>query len=344
MTINVDLEATNRCNAHCHFCPRDNMPDQGVMSPATFERALRRTIELRSVCRSLGSPDFSVGFCGLGEPLLNRHLPSFVRRVRDAGFRCAVSSNGALLNEDQARALLDAGVQEIKINVSDIDEAYERVYKLPFNRTLDNIVRFAELARDACQVTIMLVDHRGDPAHLTAMRAYWQRKGFNAFNTWTLINRAGALAVDDMQYPTYPEVAEARVLLQEAGVQPVCPAPFLYLFVGYDGQYYLDSSDWKKDVPLGSVFDVSFPEIMHAKLRHVLSREPICKLCSLDPTNTLADALRHHATPDEVQATIDTIRRKSDFSLDLVRVLAGQTPSGHHGPEPRRTRVPVHVA
>ena len=173
MTINVDIEATNRCNAHCHFCPRDNMPDQGVMSPATFERALSRTIELRSICRSVGSPDFSVGFCGLGEPLLNRHLPGFVRRVRDAGFRCAVSSNGALLDEDQSRALLDAGIQEIKINVSDIDEAYERVYNLPFNRTRDNIVRFAELARDACQVTIMLVDHRGDPAHLTAMRAFF---------------------------------------------------------------------------------------------------------------------------------------------------------------------------
>jgi 2-iminoacetate synthase ThiH len=43
MTFNVDIEATNRCNASCTFCPRDVMPDQGLMSRDTFEQALARS-------------------------------------------------------------------------------------------------------------------------------------------------------------------------------------------------------------------------------------------------------------------------------------------------------------
>ena len=48
----------------------------------------------------------------------------------------------------------------------------------------------------------------------------------------------------------------------------------MFLFIGYDGQYYLDSSDWKKEVPLGSVFDVSFVDTLLPKLARVRSRDP----------------------------------------------------------------------
>jgi MoaA/NifB/PqqE/SkfB family radical SAM enzyme len=245
-----------------------------------------------------------------------------------------MSSNGALLNERTAHALLDAGLHQIKVNVTEIDETYERIYKLPFARTRENILRFKELAQDTCEVIIVLVDHRDDPEHLKKMRQYWRDHGITRFQTFGLINRGGALAVEHMRYETYPEVAAARTLLKNAGVDPICAAPFVYLFVGYDGQYYLDGSDWTKKVPLGSVFDVSFIEIMAAKLDHVRSREPVCKSCSNDPTNRLSETLRRtsgSADAHEVRDEIERIRRNSALMRDHIDAFsraAGVTPRG----------------
>jgi len=328
MTFGVDIEPTNRCNAKCYFCPRDATPHQGLMAPAVFEQALQRTVELRAKFRTLGRPDPDVSLCGLGEPLLNRHTPDFVRQVRAEGFSCTMSSNAALLDETRATALLDAGLQRICINVGDRDADYDDVYKLPFEKTRDNVLRFRDLAGDACELFIVLVDHRGDPQHLDDMRRYWGDQGLHAFMEYEIMNRGGALFVDHMQFEEYPQLAAAREMLASRGVQAVCPTPFAYLFVGYDGQYYLCCSDWKKEVPLGSVFDVSFTDVMAAKLGYAQSRHLVCKTCNLDPLNKLTEALRARdaGEPDapDVDALIEKIEHMTAFSLTEVTELTGQ--------------------
>ena len=46
--MTVDIELTNRCNAKCYFCPRDQTPHQGLMTPEVFDQALARAIEFRT--------------------------------------------------------------------------------------------------------------------------------------------------------------------------------------------------------------------------------------------------------------------------------------------------------
>jgi MoaA/NifB/PqqE/SkfB family radical SAM enzyme len=290
--FNLDIETTNRCNAHCYFCPRDQTPHQGLMSVETFDQALQRTVEFRDVARAQFDTHVKVNLCGLGEPLLNRHTPDFVRKVRGAGFECSLSSNGSLLDERHAEALLEAGLQGAEINVGEVDDDYEKIYGLPFEKTCENVVRFAEMAGDQCQVRIVLVNHRRDAEHMAKMRTFWTERGIKHFMPFEIMNRGGSLFVDEMQYSSFAERAEALSMLGSRGVQPACPVPFVLLFIGYDGQYYLCCSDWKKEVGLGSVFDTSFAAIAAAKLEHVSTGEPICKSCNHDPVNQLTDALR----------------------------------------------------
>jgi len=347
MTFGVDIEPTNRCNAKCYFCPRDATPHQGLMTPEVFEQSLGRCDELRTKLRALGRPELKMSLCGLGEPLLNRHTPSFVRRVREEGFDCTMSSNAALLDEPRAHELLEAGLQRIAINVGDRDADYEAIYKLPFERTRDNILRFKELAGDACEVIIVLVDHRRDRAHIESMRQYWGDFGMRAFMEYEIMNRGGALFVDHMQFDEYPQLAEAREMLGARSIEAVCPTPFAYLFIGYDGQYYLCCSDWKKEVPLGSVADTSFADVMVAKLAHARTRQPVCKTCNLDPLNKLTEALRARdageADAPDVEALIEKIQNMTTFSLTEIEALTGQ-PAPAAGPQPalgsRRT-IPV---
>jgi MoaA/NifB/PqqE/SkfB family radical SAM enzyme len=305
--VTIDCEATNRCNAKCYFCPRDATPHQGLMTMEVFEQTLERAVELSRPSDGRPGHDIKISLCGLGEPLLNPKTPEFVRRIREAGFECVMSSNASILDERRGRALLDAGLQQININVGDVDDEYEHVYKLPFEKTRDNIIRFAEMAGDECQVNIVLVDHHMDRAHIKKMVKYWRGYGLSDFVFFDVMNRGGSLFVDHMQYETYPEVEQARALLGASEMPTVCALPFVALFVGYDGKYYLCCSDWTKETPMGTVFDESFSSITRQKLTYVLSREPVCKSCNWDPVNRLTDVLRAIDAGEEDEAKRDAL-------------------------------------
>src|SRR4029079_1604912 len=105
----IDFEATNRCNANCHFCPRDATPHQGLMTLDTFEQAIDYAHRMQEAHTAVGRPLEHITLCGLGEPTLNPKLAKMVSRIREEGFAAHMASNGSLLDERRTNALLDAG-------------------------------------------------------------------------------------------------------------------------------------------------------------------------------------------------------------------------------------------
>lgn len=338
--VTIDIELTNRCNAKCYFCPRDQTPHQGLMSAEVFDQALARAIEFREWCVEQHDTDaVRISLCGLGEPLLNPRAAESVRKVKEAGFECVMSSNGSILDRKKGRALLDAGLDAININVGDHDEEYEDIYKLPFEKTRDNVVRFNEMAGDACEVSIVLVDYRRDRGHIKEMVKYWRGHGLKNFVFFDIMNRGGALFVDDMQFESSPQLATARALLEARGGNALCVAPFVFIFVGYDSNYYLCCSDWKKEVPFGTVFDRSINSIVGAKLDAVTTREPICKSCNWDPVNILADELRAvdegESDPEKAEALVNDMIATTASIHESVALIERTTPGM------RRPSIPV---
>lgn len=325
MFFNIDFEVTNRCNASCDFCPRDATPHQGLMSEEVFDAALANLVEFRDrVEVRLPEWGIQVFLCGLGEPLLNKRIGDYVAKTKAAGFTCGLASNGALLDERRSAAVLDAGLDSIAINVSEIDEEYEAIYKLPFEKTRDNVVRFAEMADGRCDISMVIVDHREDMDHVRKMRKYWARYGLTQTIRYDIMNRGGALYVDTMQFEELPEAAQARQLLADRGVtEPLCGAPFVLPFVGYDGQYYLCCSDWTKKAPLGSVFEESFVSTLDRKLDFVLSREPVCVHCNHDPINKVAEKLIQIRTGRATEADLDGLVHALAVGNDDINDLIG---------------------
>lgn len=294
------------------------------MDVETFDRALARAVEYRQVVSDVSGLPVTVSLCGLGEPLINKNAVSFVEKVKAEGFKCSMSSNGALLTEDKAHALLDAGLDEIYINISDIGEEYERIYSLPFDRSCENITRFAELATGRCTPVIILVDHRDNREHIKAMEAFWRERGLKNFHDYSVINRGGALFVEQMQFEQYTEMVKARQQLTEGGAQPMCGAPWGFLFIGYDGNYYLCCSDWRKQASLGSVFDNSFLQVTRQKLAMVVSREPVCKTCNHDPINMLTDEIRAFNRGEVSAKEVDQLRQSLRDVSDDIDVALGE--------------------
>lgn len=350
MSIQVDFEVTNRCNAKCEFCPRDATPHQGLMSVEVFDATLERTIEYRDTIHEwvaeglwgAEATDISISLCGLGEPLLHPKIIYFVEQVKAAGFECTVSSNGSVLTKKKATQLIDAGLDLIQLNIADEGERYEEVYKLPYEPTRVHVERFIKMIDGtSTKASIVLVDYLQDPAHTAKMKTYWSERGIDDFTEFEIMNRGGALFVEGMEYTSFEEVAHAQTMFTERNIAPMCIAPFVYLFIGYDGLYYLCCSDWRKQAPVGSVFDESLSSIIGEKLNYLRTREPVCVNCNHDPANRVADVMRDIADGVATQAELDAMVSEMAMVGAMFGPALDQIAARHSDPGKVRKLIPV---
>ena len=102
------LEVTNRCNLLCTTCPRTyaELEPPADMSWELFTRIVDQVPNLaRAVLH------------GVGEPMLVKALPQMVRYLKSRGVYVLFNSNGTLLNEKNGRALIAAGLDELRVSL-----------------------------------------------------------------------------------------------------------------------------------------------------------------------------------------------------------------------------------
>jgi len=132
------LETTNRCNLLCTTCPRTY---EELEPPADMSWALFTSIvdQLPSIERAV--------LHGVGEPMMVKNLPKMVRYLKDRGTYVLFNTNGTLLNDKNGRALIDAGLDELRVS---LDAATAKSYKAIrgkdfFARILRNVRAFRAL-------------------------------------------------------------------------------------------------------------------------------------------------------------------------------------------------------
>jgi len=84
---------------------------------------------------------------GVGEPMLVKNLAKMVRYLKDRGTYVLFNTNGTVLNDKNGRALIDAGLDELRVS---LDAANAKSYvavrgKDYFRRILRNVRAFREL-------------------------------------------------------------------------------------------------------------------------------------------------------------------------------------------------------
>jgi radical SAM protein with 4Fe4S-binding SPASM domain len=130
----VRIETTNACNASCTICPRRNIHRRITrMDDALYLRLVDECAQFG--CREIQLHNF-------GEPLMDRELEARVSYAKGKGIKkVKIFSNGSLLNCDRAKALIDAGLDEIKISIDGASkEEFERIrVPLRFETVIENI-------------------------------------------------------------------------------------------------------------------------------------------------------------------------------------------------------------
>jgi MoaA/NifB/PqqE/SkfB family radical SAM enzyme len=132
------LETTNRCNLLCTTCPRtyEELEPPADMSWELFTSIVDQVPGLQRAVLH-----------GVGEPMLVKNLPRMVRYLKDRGTYVLFNTNGTVLNERNGRALIAAGLDELRVS---LDAATETSYlavrgKSYFKRILKNVRAFREL-------------------------------------------------------------------------------------------------------------------------------------------------------------------------------------------------------
>jgi MoaA/NifB/PqqE/SkfB family radical SAM enzyme len=162
----VFIEVTNRCNLACATCPRSFLSHEPPKD-LTFTEFAALVDQFPHMERAV--------LHGIGEPLLNRHLPQMIRHLKTRHVAVTFNSNGTLLTRDWQISLAESGLDEYRLSLDGADaEMFERVRgRRLFDQVVRNVREFIatkrELGVDSPRISIWCMGMKENVAQLPAL-------------------------------------------------------------------------------------------------------------------------------------------------------------------------------
>ena len=233
-----DVELTTVCNKECYVCPREKLLRKNGIM--SEETFGRLTTWLPKNC--------DVFFAGLGEPLQHKLCISFIRLLHDSGRGTSIMTNGILLSGEKVAELFDSGLDKLQISIiqkTDLKKIQYFTTIIPpefKSNVVFNVIREKEMS--SASKELKYLDDNG-----------WR------YCEKLAHNRAGLL---------YNVCNKSKVV--------TCATFFCDTFVNCDGEIYVCSSDINGKFKIGSVYEMSFSELIEYK-KHYIGNKAVCPLC-----------------------------------------------------------------
>ncbi len=135
------LETTNRCNLLCTTCPRtyEQLEPEADMSWELFTSLIDQYPNIARVVLH-----------GIGEPMLVKDIARRVQYLKDRNIYVLFNTNGTLLNNANGRALIDAGLDELRVS---LDAAEPNTYEMVrgkdfFHKIVANVGNFTKMQQE----------------------------------------------------------------------------------------------------------------------------------------------------------------------------------------------------
>ena len=209
------IETSNRCNSLCQTCPLTFYGSQGGAHDLSFEE-FRRVVD--------GAPQLErVVLHGIGEPLLNRHLPEMIRYLKARGVQVVFNSNAILLTKKWREALLGSGLDEYRASLdAATPETYARIRGVPLHdrvvRNLDELVAARRaLGLTAPRVSVWFTTMKENIAELPEVARITAQAGADEFYVQRLVYFGEGLAVEEQS--VYQQLTERETALLDEAAQ-----------------------------------------------------------------------------------------------------------------------------
>ena len=249
----VYVEITNICNKSCSFC-HGTRRKKRRMTKEEFQHIATALLPLTDY----------LYFHVMGEPMTHPELPEFIEYATSLGFKCAVTTNGSLLDKHGDR-LISSGVYKVNLSVHSFEEGEDDEYFA----YLDSLARFADKASGAGVLTVLRLWNNGcDGGRNDRTLAFFESKLFGEWK-WG----ARGARIRHKLHLEYGERFEWPDMNAPLGSDSVfCYGLGDHFGILSDGSVIPCCLDSEGDITLGNIFKTPIEEILTSK-RAVAIRE-----------------------------------------------------------------------
>lgn len=254
------VEITSVCNLRCTMCPYPMM---------TRERRHMTDREFDIIAGYL-VPGQKVGLHVMGEPTLHPGLVGFITRLRMIDVKAEFATNGTLMNETLAFALIASGLHEIWFSIDSVNPIeYERIRGAKLLEVMYNTLGFLLLNREYADPIKAVVQKVGpltspeDGDRFLKMFEGWDAR-IKFLDSW-----AGTMNLDQVPVPTeerYP-----------------CAEPWNRVAVLVDGSVVPCCRDWEPKYVYGNIYEDTLPDIWHGEKATALREDMLSGEYSIEP-------------------------------------------------------------
>lgn len=269
------IDPSNLCNFKCSFCPTGQPQllkkvarPNGLMDFGLFRKIID---DARGFSRKLEK----INLFKDGEPFLNKNLIEMIAYAKAINIAKDISltSNGALINEANARGIVEAGLDSIRISVEHVNDAgykkitntqteYEQVHK-----NVEYLYKEKKKKKSNLRIHAKLID-----TGLTDIDKKKFIKDFinivDSININPIDGRNNSYGYD---FSLGHGISSATAFANSSSKinRLVCPQPFYTMAVNFNGLVSVCCIDWSLDAIIGDAREESIVDIWRGeKLRN----------------------------------------------------------------------------
>ena len=303
----IVMELVNRCNLECPFCKQWSRND-----------AKKSTLDdhiLDHLFEDFKKNQLSSLMISASEPLLYKKIDKVLDRAKKAEIMDVfLFTNGTLLNEKNARMILDSSITRLFISVDGATkETYDKI-RIPVAKRLyqtdrlknleDNILRFmrlrSELKRDLPLVRLSFLAVNENKAEIQKFVEKWtgivdtievQKSITPSFE----MNTANEKEIIEDWYKTLGEEPNTINRIKDHKKKYSCREPWSQMSIYSDGSILPCCATFGRNIPIGNIHNETVKEAWHGLNMKMIrdgfrQNKPhrVCKAC-LDHTTTVTN-------------------------------------------------------
>lgn len=269
------IEVAQGCTRQCDFC--------GICTVGNKIRLMSRET-MDKIVEHLPLGTKRIDFALHGEPLLNKDLPYFIKKLRAKSPKVQISilSNGDIVsrvnkNGEYVLELFEAGLNFLHVDMYDKESG--ELFLSALRKNKDDFVKKGIAIKNFYSIDYNVWTYHGGKSKEILFCNEYDISNRKYKVTRHLHNWAGNMTVEKLR--------EFKIPFKT--VYTKCCEPFKSISITCDGKYMMCCMDFSKSLLVGDVLDTSIEEIWDSeimqKIRWVLENKrrdliPLCSICT----------------------------------------------------------------
>ncbi len=277
----IIVDVTEYCNLACIHCPYEEFSKSDFFEGRHLDPALNKKLVDEVATDGKGICKF-LRYTAQGDPLIHPNIIEMIECAgKDSGAAINITTNGKILNEKRAKALLAAGVNVFDISIDAYSpETYAKIRKKGnLKATRSNVLKLIDLINKGeyeCKVVVSFIEQSLNRHEIDDFEKYWNNTGASYVVVRRMHSCAGAKG---------GVAEEMRAKCQD---RKPCLYPWERLVLSPTGQIGFCPADWQYEAKITNFRMKSIKEIWQgefmqklreAHLNNDFSQYPFCSQC-----------------------------------------------------------------